>query len=131
MTWASDNWDGSGKAVSMAFIFCFGNVGGIIASFIFRPSDGPKYGKPTICRLVIIIAHDSILTIFSLLKVMPFEVFGGMLFIAAFIALFLKSYWNRLNQRRDQGIYDMDFTELTEEEMNDLGDRHPSFRYVL
>ncbi|CAM0135248.1 hypothetical protein VKS41_000169 [Umbelopsis sp. WA50703] len=106
MTWASDNWDGSGKAVSMAFIFCFGNVGGIIASFIFRPMDAPRY-------------------------IMPFEVFGGMMLVAAFVSLFLKTYWNRLNQRRDLGIYDVDITELTEEEMNDLGDRHPSFRYVL
>jgi hypothetical protein len=77
-----------------------------------------------------IISYAAILTI-RCVKVMPFEVFGGMMLVAAFVSLFLKTYWNRLNQRRDLGIYDVDITELTEEEMNDLGDRHPSFRYVL
>ncbi|CAO3683793.1 unnamed protein product [Umbelopsis vinacea] len=106
LSWASDNWDGSGKAVSMALIICLGNCGGIIASFIFRPSDAPNY-------------------------VMPFVVFSVMMAAGAGISFFLRTYWKRLNTNRDIGVYDVDITDMTSEQMESLGDRHPAFRYVI
>ncbi|CAO3677106.1 unnamed protein product [Umbelopsis ramanniana] len=106
LTWASDNWDGPTKAISIALVICLGNAGGIIASFIFRPSDGPAY-------------------------VMPFAVFCGLLALGGITSFVLKRYWKRVNDNRDMGIYEIDITDMRSEEVDRLGDRHPSFRYFL
>ncbi|KAG2189003.1 hypothetical protein INT44_004145 [Umbelopsis vinacea] len=106
LTWASDNWDGPTKAISIALVICLGNAGGIFASFIFRPSDGPAY-------------------------VMPFAVFAGILITGAATSFVLKRYWKRINGNRDMGIYEIDITDMKSEEVDRLGDRHPAFRYLL
>ncbi|KAH8556456.1 major facilitator superfamily domain-containing protein [Umbelopsis sp. PMI_123] len=106
LTWVSDNWDGPGKAISIALVVCLGNGGGIMASYIFRPSDGPAY-------------------------VMPFVVFCCILALGAGTSLLLKTYWKRVNDNRDMGVYEVNITDMDSEHIDRLGDRHPSFRYLL
>jgi hypothetical protein len=62
---------------------------------------------------------------------MPFVVFSVMMAAAAGISFFLRTYWKRLNTNRDIGVYDVDITDMTSEQMESLGDRHPAFRYVI
>ena len=62
---------------------------------------------------------------------MPFAVFCGILAMGGVTSFVLKRYWKRVNDNRDMGIYEIDITDMTSEEVDRLGDRHPSFRYLL
>jgi MFS family permease len=102
--WYNTNLGGHLKrSVGSAWQIGFGNIGGIIATYVFLPGTAPRFilGK-TIC-----IAWLGICIVSSVVY------FGG-------------CAWE--NRRRDKAVNPV---RGTEEEMEKLGDDHPDFRYIL
>jgi MFS family permease len=105
ITWMSNNLAGSYKrAAGMAFHIGAGNLGGAMASNFYRSRDGPKF----------LLGHG--------LELM-FCVLG---LIAVVV---LRITYARINKKRD--AMEDDGSEYTEEQLSDLGDRSPTFRYQL
>jgi hypothetical protein len=104
--WYNTNLGGHHKrSVGSAWQVGFGNIGGIIATYVFLPSTAPRYvlGK-SICL-------------------------GFMgLCIASMVVYFLGCLWQ--NKRRDRTAR-RGYSHLSDEEMSRLGDAHPDFRYIL
>jgi MFS family permease len=103
--WYNMNLAGHHKrSVGSAWQIGFGNIGGIIATYVFLPSTAPRFvlGK-SIC-------------------------IGFMgLCILSTCVYFLGCAWE--NRRRDRTV--SRHVGLGEEEMSRLGDDHPDFRYIL
>ncbi|KAI5118655.1 hypothetical protein M0805_002575 [Coniferiporia weirii] len=109
VTWVGNNLAGQYKrGVGMAVHIGIGNFGGAIASNIFRTQDAPRY----------ILGHGIEL------------LFVGIGFIAVPLAIFL---YIRINAKREvelQRIGDM-ASKYSVEEIHEMGDRAPDFRYTL
>ncbi|PGH29978.1 hypothetical protein GX50_07278 [[Emmonsia] crescens] len=105
ITWLSNNMGGHYKrGISSAMQIGIGNSGGLIASNLFFPSEAPRYptGYGVSLALIWVCA-------------------------ATCIAFFLYLY--RENRLRAQGLRDH-LLQLPEDEVNNLGDDHPSFRFT-
>jgi len=103
--WYNTNLGGHHKrSVGSAWQIGFGNIGGIIATYVFLPDTAPRFvlGK-SIC-----IGFMG-LCLFSL------------------VVYFVGCAWE--NRRRDRGVGEQ--RGLSEEEMSRLGDAHPDFRFIL
>jgi len=105
ITWISNNLSPSYKrAAGMAFQIGIGNLGGAMASNFYREQDSPKF----------LLGHG--------LEI-AFVVLG------LIAVLLLRINYGRINKKRDmmlaQGI------TLSDEEMSAMGDRAPTFRYVI
>ncbi|KAF1957948.1 hypothetical protein CC80DRAFT_410456, partial [Byssothecium circinans] len=88
----------------IALMICMGNLGGIVGSFIYQEKESPKY--PTGFRTS--------------------PSFGAAGMVCAFTLEFL--YW-RMNQVGKSG---KEWREVyTEEELEEMGDRSPLFKYSL
>lgn len=112
------------KAIGMGLVFSAGNSGGIVSSQVYRDVDAPKF----------IPGHATALG------------FLAMHFITTAIIIWM---CQRENKRRDtvygpppgrDEVHDFEDPELlrkwglehlTREELVELGDDHPAFRYVL
>ncbi|KAI5958738.1 TNA1 [Candida pseudojiufengensis] len=93
------------KAISLATQIGFGNIGGIIATFIFLSKDAPRY----IPGLSVSIAAAC------------FSIFCAL------------AYWflcYRLNQAKKTDAYKQKFNELNERDQINSGDRNPDFVYI-
>ncbi|KAF4780709.1 major facilitator superfamily transporter [Colletotrichum scovillei] len=95
----------SRRAIGIALMNCVGNVGGIVGSFMYLESEKPKY--PTGFGLSL--------------------AFGGSGLI---VALLLEWSYKSANARK-AAIAEEAKTKYTEEELFNLGDRSPLFKYVL
>ncbi|OHE96301.1 major facilitator superfamily transporter [Colletotrichum orchidophilum] len=95
----------SRRAIGIALMNCVGNVGGIVGSFMYLESEKPKY--PTGFGLSL--------------------AFGGSGLI---VALLLEWSYKSANARKAR-IAEEAKTKYTEEELFNLGDRSPLFKYVL
>jgi hypothetical protein len=93
------------KSTGSAFQIGFGNIGGIIATFIFLSEDSPRYVK----GLSISIA---------------FTVFA----IAFMIIMFL--HFARLNKKKQDITYRQNFFSQEDKDIVFQGDLHPNFRYL-
>lgn len=104
VTWISNNLAGSYKrAAGMALQIGMGNLGGAMASNFYRSVDSPKY----------LLGHG-------------LEIGFVCLGLGAVIALRIS--YGRINAKREKsGAAE----GLTDEELSDLGDKSPSFRYTL
>lgn len=104
VTWISNNLAGSYKrAAGMAFQIGMGNLGGAMASNFYRSVDSPKY----------LLGHG-------------LEIGFVVLGLAAVITLRIS--YGRINKKRERsGAAE----GLTDEQLADLGDKSPSFRYTL
>jgi hypothetical protein len=100
----------SKRAVGMAILISFGNFGGIAGSNIFLASQAPRYPAGYGTGLAICI-------------------------IAVGAALVLRFAYDRENKRRDELVAGKSDDEIrsmyTDQELLDLGDRSPFFRYTL
>lgn len=83
----------------------FGNIGGLISTWIFIPSDGPRY---PIGNGVNLATSSSI-------------------FIVGTLALL---WMYRDNKRRESRSAEEELAGLTQEQVEDLDWRHPGFRWV-
>lgn len=54
----------------------------------------------------------------------------ALMFMAAVIYLFFWGYFRYLNKRREEGKEDYKVQGMTEEEIEELGDENPRFRYI-
>jgi peptidoglycan/LPS O-acetylase OafA/YrhL len=103
--WFNTNLGGHLKrSVGSAWQIGFGNIGGIIATYVFLPNSAPRYnlGK-SVCIG-----------------------FLGMAIISCVIYFFGCTWDNKRRDRRVGG-----HSHLSGEEMSRLGDAHPHFRYIL
>jgi MFS family permease len=105
ITWMSNNLAGSYKrAAGMAFHIGVGNLGGAMASNFYRTRDAPKF----------LLGHG--------LEIM-FCVIGLIAVIS------LRFSYMRINKKRD-AMQD-DGSEYTDQQLSEMGDRAPTFRYQL
>jgi MFS family permease len=102
--WFNTNLGGHLKrSVGSAWQVGFGNIGGIIAVYVFLPATAPR---------------------FVLGKSVCIGFFG--LAIISTVIYYFGCAWE--NRRRDRRV---GRTDLSEEEMSRLGDSHPDFRFML
>ena len=93
------------KSVGTAWQIGFGNIGGIIATFIFLPKDAPVY-KPGLATSI-----------------------AGVCFsILCSLAYFFVCH--RMNQVKQTDAYKQDFNAMPEREQINAGDRNPNFVYL-
>ncbi|KAJ5153409.1 uncharacterized protein N7482_009887 [Penicillium canariense] len=95
----------SRRAIGIALMNCVGNIGGIIGSFMYIESEKPKYHTGFGLSLA----------------------FGG---VGLFVALFLEWSYKRGNEKKAQ-LADDARVRYTEDELFDMGDKSPLFKYVL
>ena len=103
--WFNTNLGGHLKrSVGSAWQIGFGNIGGIIATYVFLPDTAPRFvwGK-SVCIGFLGLA------------------------VLSTVIYFVGCAWE--NKRRDERVCGPSY--LSEEEMNRLGDAHPDFRYIL
>lgn len=93
------------RAVSSAMQISLGNIGGIIASNIYLPHQAPEY--PT-----------------------GFGTGLGFIWLTAVSACAMLAWVMRENRLRDRGGRDYLLREMREEEVGNLGDGHPGFRFT-
>ncbi|KFY13794.1 hypothetical protein V491_06278 [Pseudogymnoascus sp. VKM F-3775] len=105
ITWMSNNLAGSYKrAAGMAFHIGVGNLGGAMASNFYRKVDSPKF----------LLGHG--------LELM-FCVIGMIALVV------LRFSYSRINEKRD-ALHD-DGSTHTDQQLSEMGDRAPTFRYQL
>ncbi|KFY75270.1 hypothetical protein V499_04731 [Pseudogymnoascus sp. VKM F-103] len=105
ITWMSNNLAGSYKrAAGMALHIGVGNLGGAMASNFYRKVDSPKF----------LLGHG--------LELMFCVI--GMIALAA-----LRYSYMRINEKRD--ALHNDGSEHTDQQLSEMGDRAPTFRYQL
>ncbi|CAG9982866.1 unnamed protein product [Clonostachys byssicola] len=106
IAWCTNQVVGNVKRGTLtAFAVSCGQIGGIISALVFPSNDGPQY----IPGVSVCIA---------------FQVTG----IIAAINMWVCCAWE--NRKREAGKRDH-LRNLTEAEINDLGEKHPDFRYTL
>ena len=105
ITWLSNNLAGSYKrAAGMAFHIGVGNLGGAMASNFYRQVDAPKF----------LLGHG--------LEIM-FCVIGMIALVA------LRFSYMRINKTRDMA--EDDGSDNSDQQLSEMGDRAPTFRYQL
>ncbi|GKU22910.1 unnamed protein product, partial [Fusarium langsethiae] len=106
LVWLSNNMSGHYKVgVASAMQVGIGNSGGIIASNMFITSQAPTY-------------H------------LGFGLGLGLVWLCVLSSLIFLFYIRRENRLRDEGKRD-DRYNLPDDEKNNLGDDHPSFRFTF
>ena len=106
LAWAANNAAGPAiRSVSTAYVVTLGTAGGILATWTYTFVDAPKY--PT--------GHTINLT--------------GQICVLI-LACFGIAYCKWENKQRDAGKRDHRLNGLSEEQIKDLGYRHPEFRYI-
>lgn len=104
VTWISNNLAGSYKrAAGMAFQIGVGNLGGAMASNIYRAQDSPKY----------LLGHGLEIGFVTM----------GMCAVVA-----LRLCYGKINASRERNG---EAAGLSDQQLADLGDKSPSFRYTL
>ncbi|KAJ5517800.1 Major facilitator superfamily domain general substrate transporter [Penicillium expansum] len=95
----------SRRAMGIALVNCVGNIGGILGSFMYIEKESPKYTTGFGLSLAL----------------------GG---VGFFVALFLEWTYKMGNARKER-IADDARVNYTEEQLFDMGDKSPLFKYVL
>ncbi|RYC64495.1 hypothetical protein CHU98_g1696 [Xylaria longipes] len=83
-----------------------GNASGIMASFIYPSTDAPRYIKGNAVSL-------------------------SLVGLAALVHGLLWFWYSRENKRRDEGLIKPEHANLSEDELAELGDESPRFRYTI
>ena len=106
LAWATNNaGNPSVRAVSTAYVVTLGTAGGILSTWTYVAKDAPKY--PT--------GHTINLA-------------GQCCVLVLAVSGICYSKWE--NRQRDLGKRDHRLNGLSEEQIRDLGYRHPEFRYI-
>lgn len=105
--WTVNNLAGPTKrAMGIAYMICLGNLGGIAGSYIFVESESPTYPTGFGCSL-------------------------GFAAAGVGACLALESLYYVSNKKKDRMTQDEINSLYTEEQLEDMGDRSPLFRYTL
>lgn len=106
-SWVSNNLGtATRRAIGIAFVMGLGSIGGLTGSFIYDEKDSPKFHK----------AYGLSLG-FATLALITTGV------------LTLSYWWD--NKKRDKVTDDEVKTSYTEEQLREMGDKSPLFRYTL
>jgi len=106
VAWIANNYAGSWKrALAMGAVIAGGNLGAIIGTNVFRAQDSPFY-------------------------YLGFGVSLGIIFMAFCGALTMRIALARTNKKRDL-IPAEEIAAISHEQMHDMGDKAPTFRYIL
>ncbi|KZM22543.1 Adenylosuccinate synthase [Ascochyta rabiei] len=106
LTWATNNaGNPSVRAVTTAYVVTLGTAGGILSTWSYTSDDAPKYHTGHTINLV-----------------------GQCCVLILSCAGILYCKWE--NKQRDLGKRDHRLNGLNEEQIRDLGYRHPEFRYI-
>ncbi|KAG2001982.1 high-affinity nicotinic acid transporter [Coprinopsis cinerea AmutBmut pab1-1] len=107
MTWGTENASpDTMRAVASAAIPGFGALGAIVSVWTYVPSDAPKYLNGNAANL-------------------------GCACLACVLSIFLVLYLRWENRRRDAGKKDHVVEGKSQEELENMGYKHPEFRYQL
>ncbi|KAJ5706778.1 hypothetical protein N7488_006579 [Penicillium malachiteum] len=105
LAWLPTNLPRYGKRTfATGLQLTFGNISGVMSPFLYPSSEGPRYVRGNAVTLTLV-------------------GFAGVLYGVMWICL------RFINKRRDQGAEDERIATLSEEEIEELGDRNPRFRY--
>ncbi|RVX71739.1 hypothetical protein B0A52_03923 [Exophiala mesophila] len=106
LTWLTSNCPRYGKrAFSSGFQLTMANAAGVPAPFIFANSTAPRF-------------------------IQGYSTTIAALCCSNLMFLTLALYWRRRNKRRDAGLEDYKMEGKTEEEIMEMGDESPRFRYM-
>ncbi|KAF2466617.1 MFS general substrate transporter [Lindgomyces ingoldianus] len=106
LSWGMNNAAGPAvRAVSSAYIVTLGTAGGIVATWTYVSKDAPKYHTGHSINL------------------------GGQMGVLVLACLGI-AYCTWENSQRDKGKRDHRLNGLTEDQIRDLGYRHPEYRYI-
>jgi hypothetical protein len=94
------------RAIGMALLISIGNLGGAIGSNIFLAQQAPHYW-------------------------LGYGIGLGMVFAALVSTMVLRLAYSRINERRDRLSEDEVRAKYGEDELLDLGDKSPLYRYVV
>lgn len=104
--WNNMNFSGhTRKMVASAFQVGFGNIGGIVAVFVYRSQDAPAYKMGVWVSLALVLMTIGTITMY---------LFGLM----------------AINRNRRRGIGLEKFADMSTKEQQKLGDLNPKFRYM-
>jgi hypothetical protein len=107
LTWLPNNCPRYGKrAVASGLQLTLGNGAGIMAPFVYPTAQGPRY----------IEGHAITLS---------------MVGYAGLVYCFFWWYFRRQNARREAGMEDWKIEGMGEEEVMEMGDRSPRYRYTI
>jgi MFS family permease len=107
LAWVQNNLSGQWKrAFGSSIQVMIGNIAGIIGAYIFLPTEKPFYET----------GYGTAL---------------GFMWLGAACATAMVVLMWRENKKRDAGERDHILESMSEEERNNLGDHHPSFRFAL
>ncbi|KAA8643409.1 hypothetical protein EYZ11_010114 [Aspergillus tanneri] len=84
----------------------FGNVSGVMSPFLYKSTEAPRYERGNSVTL-------------------------GLVGFAGVVYGLIWFYYREKNSRRDRGLEDYKVEGMTEEEIQEMGDKSPRFRYSL
>lgn len=106
LAWLPTNLPRFGKrAFATGFQLTMGNIAGIVTPFLYPNSDGPRY-------------------------VMGHAVTIGLTGFSAVIYAFMWYWYRKANEAREEGMEDSKIEGMAEDEIQELGDRNPRFRFT-
>ncbi|ETN45044.1 uncharacterized protein HMPREF1541_09920 [Cyphellophora europaea CBS 101466] len=106
-SWTANNIaPASKRAIGLAFYVSVGNIGGVLAGFMFLQHEAPAY--PT-----------------------GYGISIGVLGLGVIVALLLEFAYIRINKQRAQMSAEEVKARYTEEELASMGDNSPLFKYIL
>jgi cbb3-type cytochrome oxidase subunit 3 len=107
LAWLPTNLPRYGKRTfATGLQLTFGNISGVMSPFLYKTSEGPRFVRGNAVTLGLV-GFAGIL-------------YGGMWICYRFI-----------NKRRVQGLEDEKISSLTEEDIQEMGDRNPRFLYSI
>ncbi|CAK7230065.1 hypothetical protein SBRCBS47491_007460 [Sporothrix bragantina] len=107
VSWVSNNMSPTWKrAVGIGMCIMVGNMGGIVGTNIYLAREAPKYWT-------------------------GYGISLAFLLNAICCTFVLRHVWNKDNKKRDRMSEDEIYAKYTEQELLELGDRSPLYRYVL
>lgn len=107
LAWLPSNLPRYGKRTyATGLQLTFGNVSGVMSPFLYKASEAPRYVRGNAVTLAMV-------------------GYAGILYAVMWFCL------HRINRRRGQGLEDDKIEGMTEEAIQEMGDRNPRFRYAF
>lgn len=107
LAWLPTNLPRYGKRTfSSGLQLTCGNVSGVMAPFLYKNHEAPRYVRGNAVTL-------------------------SLVGFSALLYAFMWFYYTRQNKRRTAGLEDDKIVDMTEEEIQEMGDRNPRFQYSI
>ncbi|KAJ5180090.1 hypothetical protein N7492_003300 [Penicillium capsulatum] len=105
LAWLPTNLPRYGKRTfATGLQLTFGNVSGVMSPFLYKNNEGPRFVRGNAVTLALV-------------------GFAGLVYGAMWVSL------NAINKRRAQGLEDDKIAAMSEEDVQEMGDRNPRFEY--